>query len=73
MDRLLGALVTRGVRRGLGGEPLWLAVGLAAWLVRRARRSEPPVVWSGRLAPGQSLVIGARGPDAGRRSSAAAG
>ena len=38
MDRLLRVLVTRAMRRGFAGEPIWLAVAAAAWLVRRGRR-----------------------------------
>ncbi len=57
MDRLLAALVTRALRRGRGGEPIWLAVAAAAWLVRRGLKSRNKVVWSGRVEPGQHLVI----------------
>ena len=39
MDRLLRILVTRAMRRGRGGEPIWLAVAGAAWLVRRGLKS----------------------------------
>ncbi|MHB8330192.1 MAG: hypothetical protein ACYDD6_11325, partial [Acidimicrobiales bacterium] len=48
---------SRGVRRGIGGEPVWLVVGVVAWLVRRARRRTPAPEWSGRLDPGQGLII----------------
>lgn len=57
MDRLLSFVVTRGFRRGFAGEPAWLVLGLAAWLVRRARRRGPEVVWSGRLQAGERLVL----------------
>lgn len=40
IDKVLAVLVARGLRRGLRGEPLWLAVGMGAWLVRRARRED---------------------------------
>ena len=65
MDRLLSSLITRAMRRGFGGEPIWLAVGVTVWLVRRARRKPPPLVWSGRLSPGDRLVISSRGPGTG--------
>lgn len=65
MDTLLSRVVSRALRRGLAGEPLWLAVGVAAWLVRRARNRGPDVVWSGRLEPGQRLVVVSRGPEDG--------
>ena len=57
MDRLLRVLVTRAVRRGRAGEPIWLAVAGAAWLVRRTLKSRDKVAWSGRVQPGQRLVI----------------
>jgi len=57
VDRLLGFLVSRAVRRGRAGEPIWLAVAGAAWLVRRTLKSRDQVAWSGRVQPGQRLVI----------------
>ena len=59
MDRILGFLVTRAMRRGRGGEPIWLAVAGAAWMVRRTLKSHDrnKVAWSGRVEPGQRLVI----------------
>jgi hypothetical protein len=57
VDRLLGGLVSRSLRRGFAGEPIWLAVALCAWLVRRARKSKAEVVWQGRVGPGQRLVV----------------
>ncbi len=57
IDRLLGRLVSRSFRRGLAGEPVWLAVGAAAWLVVRSRKRDKPLVWSGTLDEGQSLVL----------------
>ena len=61
MDRLLRALASRAARRGMGGEPLWLAVAVAAWLVRRARNQRDEVVWRGRVEPGQRLVVAVAG------------
>ena len=57
MDRVLGFLVTRAMRRGRGGEPIWLAVAAAAWMVRRTLKNRDQVAWSGRVEPGQRLVI----------------
>jgi hypothetical protein len=57
VDRLLGRLVSRSFRRGLAGEPIWLAVGAAAWLVVRSRNKDKPLVWSGTLEEGQSVVL----------------
>jgi len=61
LDGLLQRLITRSFKRGLGGEPVWLAVGVAAWLVVRSRRKERPIVWSGRLEEGQGLNLRVRG------------
>jgi len=57
VDWLLGRLVSLARRRGRAGEPLWLAVAGAAWLVRRARSDRGTVLWSGRLAAGERLVL----------------
>ncbi|MDE3085190.1 MAG: hypothetical protein KGJ77_00360 [Acidobacteriota bacterium] len=65
MDRLLRSLVSRGLRRGFAGEPWWLALAVAAWLVRRARQRGPEVVWSGRIAAGERLVVSAWEGDRG--------
>lgn len=64
MDRLLKILVSRSARRGRGGEPIWLAVAAAAWLVRRGLKSRDQVAWSGRVLPGQRLVIAVGDPGA---------
>jgi hypothetical protein len=69
VDRILGVLISRATRRGLAGEPLWLAVAGAAWLVRRGRNRRPRPAWSGRLGPGQRLQISVL--DAGASGSAA--
>lgn len=61
VDRSLGRLVSRSFRRGLAGEPIWLAVGAAAWLVVRSRNKDKPLVWSGTLEQGQSIVLTNRG------------
>jgi hypothetical protein len=57
VDRLLRSLASRSLRRGLAGEPIWLAVAIGVWLVRRARNSGPEVIWEGRVSPGQRLTI----------------
>jgi hypothetical protein len=57
VDRLLRTLVSRSLKRGLAGEPIWLAVAVGVWLVRRARKSGPEVIWEGRVSPGQRLVV----------------
>jgi len=57
LDRLLSTLVSRAIRRGLRGEPVWLAVGAGAWLLRRARQHPERTIWSGRVSPGDRLLI----------------
>ncbi len=57
MDRLLRTLATRALKRGLAGEPIWLAVAVGVWLVRRGRRAGGEVIWQGRVSPGQRLVV----------------
>jgi hypothetical protein len=57
VDRLLRSLATRSLRRGMAGEPIWLAVAVGVWLVRRARRPRPEVIWEGRVSPGQRLIV----------------
>jgi hypothetical protein len=57
VDRLLAALVSRSFRRALRGEPVWLAVALGAWMLRRARRRGTGTVWSGSVGTGEALAI----------------
>ncbi len=46
-----------GMRRGLlGGSRAWLAAGVAAWVVRAARKPAQ-VVYRTELEPGQQVVI----------------
>jgi len=71
VDRVLRLLTSRAARRGMGGEPVWLAVAAAAWLVRRARSRRDEVVWSGRVEPGQRLVVAVT--ERGSGSAAAGG
>jgi len=64
VDRILRALVSRSLKRGMAGEPIWLAVAIGFWLVRRARKAGPEVIWQGRVSPGQRLVVVTRDPGA---------
>ena len=43
---------------------MWLAVAAAAWLVRRVRSRDAPVVWKGKVGPGERLVIATMDPRA---------
>jgi hypothetical protein len=63
-SRLGRAVFMRGI---VGGSPRWLAVGAALWGVkglRMAFRRQHAVVWRGRLAEGETIVLSAR---SGRR------
>jgi len=73
VDRLLRALGSRSLRRGMAGEPIWLAVAVGLWLIRRGRRAGAEVVWEGRVSPGQRLIVtttdpGAAGDGSDRRA-----
>lgn len=61
LERLLRSGIRLGWRRGVaGGSPAWTALGgiaAVAWLVRRALRRSEEVVFSQRLAPGETLQI----------------
>jgi hypothetical protein len=64
MDWILAALVSRAIRRGRAGDPLWLAVGAAAWMLRRTLKDNDKsrVAWSGRISPGERLQISVGDP-----------
>ena len=57
VDRFVDLLLARSLRRAWRGQPVWLAVGAAAWLVRRSRRNDRALLWSGTVAEGQRLVV----------------
>lgn len=61
MNRLVRRLMREGWRRGvMGGNPAWTAIGalgLVGYLAGRAWHKEPEVVFSEKLAPGQTIRI----------------
>ncbi|MGC8512434.1 MAG: hypothetical protein ACP5P1_05250 [Acidimicrobiales bacterium] len=61
VERTLRRAVRHGWRKGVaGGSPAWTALGAAAalgWLTLRALRRSEDVVFSSRLAPGETLQI----------------
>lgn len=61
VERTLRRALRQGWRRGVaGGSPAWTALGAAAalgWLTLRAMRRSEDVVFSSRLAPGETLQI----------------
>lgn len=73
MDRLLDTLVSRALRRGRQGEPLWLVVGVCAWLWRRSRRTKDKTIWSGRVEAGERLLVTIADPRARQDAVAARG
>ena len=60
-ERALRRALRQGWCRGVaGGSPAWTALGAAAalgWLAMRALRRSEDVVFSSRLAPGETLQI----------------
>ena len=62
MDRILQALVSRSFRRGFRGEPMWLAVAAAAFMVRRGIGRRGAVAWREPVLPGERLQISVREP-----------
>ena len=62
LTSLFETLRANSFRKGLlGGSRVWLTVFIARfvlrWLARVSKRTEMPVKFSERLAPGESLVI----------------
>ena len=64
---MIGLLLRQGFKRGvLGGNRTWLTIGgvaLTFRLLQKLSGSEPKVVYSEELKPGEALVI-ANGRDA---------
>ncbi len=54
-------------RRRRAGEPVWLAVAVAAWLARRSARRPGTVLWRGRVPSGGTLQVSVREPSAAAR------
>lgn len=64
MDLLLRRLMRSAARRGMRGEHwAWFVIALAAFVLRRARRRDDPLVLSRRLAPGDRLLLSVRSPN----------
>lgn len=62
LDRATRILLRKGLRRGLGGDGRWLAVGALAWFVRFLMKKREPEVVRESLRPGETLVVTNLGP-----------
>jgi hypothetical protein len=63
VDYLLRRLVKVATRRGMRGEHwAWFALAAGAYVLRRARRREEPVVYSRRVQAGERLLVTIRSP-----------
>ena len=63
MESLLRYLQLKAFGRGLRGyNTAWFVVGVAVWMLLRARRSED-VVYRTKLLPGERLVISSGAAD----------
>ncbi|HEY3942299.1 MAG TPA: hypothetical protein VGL60_07420 [Acidimicrobiales bacterium] len=69
MDWLLRRIARLGFRRALAGEHrAWIAIAIAAFVLRRARRPAEPVAFSTRLRAGDRYevsLVDPRPPGAG--------
>ena len=62
MDSLLRYLQLKAFGRGLRGyHSAWLVVGVAIWMITRARNRQD-VIFRTKLMPGDRLVIGSSEP-----------
>jgi hypothetical protein len=63
---ILRRLTWTGLRRGVSGSRVWLAVGILAVGIRSLRRiarREPEVLYRTKIKRGDVLVLGARDPN----------
>lgn len=71
MGRVVGFLISKGLRKGLlGGSKAWLGIGALAYGLRfawRILRRKPVLSFSQQLRPGERLVITHRTDDSRRR------
>jgi hypothetical protein len=64
VDYLLRRLMKAATRKGMRGEHwAWFALAAGAFVLRRARRREEPVVYSRRVSAGDRLLISIRPPN----------
>lgn len=70
LERVTRNLVRRGIRDGLlGGNGIWLALGVSAWLIRWLSKSPAQRVVTERLRVGESITVTSVPPPAfGRKA-----
>jgi len=69
MDTLLRYIQVRAFGRGLRGyHSAWVVVGVAVWMINRARNADD-VVYRTELKPGERLVVRTSKPPSTRRRS----
>jgi hypothetical protein len=67
MDTLLRYIQVRAFGRGLRGyHTAWVVVGVAIWMINRARNADD-VVYRTELKPGERLVVRTSKPPSTRR------
>ena len=69
VSKVLSRLKSYGMRRGLKGDAIWLAVGIVSWLLLREKARSLRPVWRGKVAAGEKLEITVGSPR-GRRQHA---
>jgi hypothetical protein len=68
MDTLLRYIQVRSFSRGLRGyHSAWVVVGVAIWMINRARNADD-VVYRTELKPGERLMVRTSKPTSTRRS-----
>lgn len=56
MDSLLHYLQIKAFGRGFGGHRAWIVVGVALWMLNRAR-NQNDVIYRTELKPGERLIV----------------
>jgi hypothetical protein len=56
VDSLLHYLQIKAFGRGFGGHRAWIVVGVALWMLNRAR-NQNDVIYRTELKPGERLIV----------------
>ncbi len=56
MDSLLRYIQIRAFGRGFSGHRAWIVVGVALWMLNRARNQDD-VIYRTELKPGERLIV----------------